>query len=378
MLIAVQGCLHGRLDDVYEVIRGLQGPPHFLPIQLLLQCGDFQAFRDGRDLVRSNIKEKYRDLGQFHPYWTGEKQAPCLTVFVGGNHECPDVADQLYYGGFVAPRIFYLGQAGIWRVGRRFTVAGISGIYKPYTFRQPEQPGSWHVRQKHTDLLRRYPNPIDIVLTHDWPAGMHQFSNQWLKPHLFQERQSLGCPAFASLLHEKRPSFWFAAHHHTKFAAAIPHPDGLCTRFLALDKVLAGRDFLQILEIADPSDGAPFDEQVIEADPVWMALLSEDSNSRTGRISRATATMNHPGILSVSSPSLPETAAARVMPMPAVADVSAESAGHGGSGRSQRLLAQSAHLAAVFGLPFPPLCDTAATMTVATPSAICAGRGNMR
>lgn len=40
-----------------------------------------------------------------------------------------------YYGGWVAPNIYYLGAAGCVEVGG-ITIAGISGIYKSHDYRQ--------------------------------------------------------------------------------------------------------------------------------------------------------------------------------------------------------------------------------------------------
>ena len=56
---------------------------------------------------------------------------------------------------------------------------------------------------------------------------------------------SLGSPPAEQLLHALRPAHWFSAHLHTKFAALVSHGGGGATRFLALDKCLPGRNFLQ-------------------------------------------------------------------------------------------------------------------------------------
>lgn len=42
-------------------------------------------------------------------YYSGEKKAPILTVFIGGNHEASNHLQELPYGGWVAPNIYYLG-----------------------------------------------------------------------------------------------------------------------------------------------------------------------------------------------------------------------------------------------------------------------------
>lgn len=43
-------------------------------------------------------------------YYSGEKKAPVLTIFIGGNHEASNYLQELPYGGWVAPNIFYMGK----------------------------------------------------------------------------------------------------------------------------------------------------------------------------------------------------------------------------------------------------------------------------
>lgn len=42
-------------------------------------------------------------------YYSGEKKAPVLTLFIGGNHEASNYLAELPYGGWVAPNIYYMG-----------------------------------------------------------------------------------------------------------------------------------------------------------------------------------------------------------------------------------------------------------------------------
>ena len=60
---------------------------------------------------------KYRSMQTFYKYYSGEKVAPVLTIFIGGNHEASNHLWELYYGGWVAPNIYYLGCAGVVSVG---------------------------------------------------------------------------------------------------------------------------------------------------------------------------------------------------------------------------------------------------------------------
>ncbi|KAI3916911.1 hypothetical protein MKW98_014372 [Papaver atlanticum] len=70
------------------------------------------------------------------------------------------------------------------------------------------------------------------------------------------------------LLEKLKLPYWFAAHLHCKFAALVQHGEsGPVTKFLALDKCLPGRKFLQIVDI--PSDPGPYE---IQYDEEWLAI----------------------------------------------------------------------------------------------------------
>lgn len=62
-----------------------------------------------------------------------------MTIFVGGNHEASNLLRQLYFGGYVAENIYFLGYAGVMRLKKgtqEVKVGGISGIEKSFdTFR---------------------------------------------------------------------------------------------------------------------------------------------------------------------------------------------------------------------------------------------------
>lgn len=52
-------------------------------------------------------------MNSFRDYQNGVKVAPVLTVFIGGNHEASNILQSYYYGGYVAPNIYFLGFAGV-------------------------------------------------------------------------------------------------------------------------------------------------------------------------------------------------------------------------------------------------------------------------
>ena len=104
MKIAVEGCCHGELDKIYAAMRHLE-QREGIKIDLLICCGDFQAVRNIDDLECMSVPNKYKQLGTFHKYYSGETTAPYPTLFIGGNHEASNYLWELYYGGFVCPNV---------------------------------------------------------------------------------------------------------------------------------------------------------------------------------------------------------------------------------------------------------------------------------
>tara|TARA_B110001452_G_C15236869_1_gene428255 strand:+ start:1468 stop:2790 length:1323 start_codon:yes stop_codon:yes gene_type:complete len=282
MLIAVEGCCHGELDTIYASIERTAAT-HGTKVDLLLICGDFQAVRNQADLATMACPPKYRAMQTFYKYYSGEAVAPVLTIFIGGNHEANSHNWELYHGGWVAPNIYFLGYAGVVNVGG-VRIAGVSGIYNSRHFHMGhfEKPpydddslrSAYHVRELEVLRMLQLRQPIDVFLSHDWPTnvGVHGNMQQLIskKRHLGDELRSgsLGSPPNERLLHTLRPNYWFAAHLHVKFAAAVRHDAQHATRFLALDKCLPGRDFLQLIQIA--GDGSPVE---LKYDAEWLAVL---------------------------------------------------------------------------------------------------------
>jgi lariat debranching enzyme len=293
-----------------------------------------------------------------------------LTVFIGGNHEAANHLQELPYGGWVAPNIFYLGSSGCVRLGG-IRIGGISGIFKGYDYRQgyfecapytddtarsvfhmrefdvwrmqhmrPSAPATADRASAATGPVLQ--GPLDIVLSHDWPEGVYNHGDVRgllrRKQHFAEEVAAgkLGNPETARLLPVLRPRFWFSAHLHVKFAALVQHGSGgsisggsfgssrgggsggaaghggygggggapshpgshssaaaaagggagglaahaaaassggESTYFLALDKCLPGRQYLQIIDVAPQDAGAP------AAPP---AAVGDDSGAGSG------------------------------------------------------------------------------------------------
>ncbi|KAL6760061.1 lariat debranching enzyme, C-terminal domain-containing protein [Haematococcus lacustris] len=281
LTIAIEGCCHGELDKIYDTLQHLERVEG-RKVDLLISCGDFQAVRNMDDLETMACPPKYRDMQTFYKYFSGEKRAPVPTLFIGGNHEAANHLWELYYGGWAAPNIFFLGFTGVVRFGG-VRIAGLSGIYakgdymKGHHERLPYDSSTmrsmYHVRDFEAYRLMQIQQPLDIFLSHDWPRNIvhHGDKEALLRRKTFLrseiESSELGSPASEQLLKALQPSYWFSAHMHTKFPAVVEHAGGKATRFLALDKCLPGRDFLQVLELE--AEGP----KVFEYDPEWLAIL---------------------------------------------------------------------------------------------------------
>ena len=202
------------------------------------------------------------------------------------------------------------------------------GFHERIPYTDDTKRSIYHIREYDVHKLSLLHSP-NIFMSHDWPTNIHRYGDyQTLlreKPFFRDdiERGGLGSPPAEMLLKKLRPAYWFSAHLHVKFAAVVNHGvaeekkeeegeinlEGLdeeqsremspgkraisssatnppakrtkgdaemisdgnpTTRFLALDKCLPRRDFLQILDIGqDPRN--TYDE-FLSYDPEWLAL----------------------------------------------------------------------------------------------------------
>ncbi|CAG2159707.1 unnamed protein product [Oppiella nova] len=293
MKIAVIGCSHGELDIIYSDIAAIEQRDGIV-IDLVIICGDFQAVRNANDLQCMAVPVKYRRLQTFHKYYRSEVMAPKLTLFVGGNHEASNYMQTLGFGGWVAHNIFYMGYASVVTF-RGVRIAGISGIHKRFDsdcghferlpFDENTKRSVFHMRQSDVYKLMQLNDEssaqtqaLDVMISHDWPLNIHSCGDvQYLlrrKKYFLQEVQEnrLGNPLLEPLVRHLKPRHWFSAHLHVKFEALVNHTEDLSiqTRFLALDKVLPNRQYLDIIDI-EPT--LPSSSDCLEYDAEWLAVL---------------------------------------------------------------------------------------------------------
>jgi len=291
MRIAVEGCTHGELEKTYQTIKQIE-EQEGSKVDLLLCCGDFQSTRNLSDLACMACPDKYKSMCSFYKYYSGEAIAPVLTIFIGGNHEASNYLQELAYGGWVAPNIYYLGYAGVVEVNG-VRIGGLSGIYKghDYLHGHYEKPpyddssirSAYHIRNVEVFRLKQLASITpDIMLSHDWPRSITKHGNVEkllrFKKHFREdvEQDRLGSPPAKDILDTLQPPFWFSAHLHCKFAAIVPHTEtNKSTKFLALDKCLPRRQFLQVVTVGPPVTN---DEVVLRYCPAWLAILKSTSH----------------------------------------------------------------------------------------------------
>ncbi|KAB8293809.1 hypothetical protein EYC80_009291 [Monilinia laxa] len=218
--IAVEGCGHGTLNAIYASIEKACEARSWDGVDLLIIGGDFQY---GMQMISHGLKK-----------------APYLTIFVGGNHEASSHLWELYYGGWVAPNIYYMGAANVVRLGG-VRIAGMSGIWKGYNYNkshyerlpynQDDVKSIYHVREYNIRKLLQVGTQIDIGISHDWPRAIEKYGDMkklWkMKPDFERESNdgTLGNLAASYVMDRLRPPYWFAAHLHCKFSAVKTYED---------------------------------------------------------------------------------------------------------------------------------------------------------
>jgi lariat debranching enzyme len=234
----------------------------------------------------------------------------------------------------VAPNIYYLGVSGVvnFRGITIAGLSGIykryhynQGHHERLPFTEDTKRSIYHIREYDVHKLSLLSSPT-IFMSHDWPTGIHRYGDHKAllrkKPHFIEdiEKGELGSQPAEMLLKKLRPKYWFSAHLHVKFAAFVEHDaeqtddegeivlddsldeekrekspgkrtvspstmdseskrrrqdtststENSTTRFLALDKCLPHRDFLQILDIEEDSLSS---DTSLSYDPQWLAIV---------------------------------------------------------------------------------------------------------
>ena len=282
--IIITGCIHGSLDKMYKDIKEYSSTSN-KKIDMILCTGDFECMRTEKDLTFLSCPEKYREMGDFYKYYTSKAIAPYLTIFIGGNHEASNYLEQNYYGGWVAPNIYYLGRSGLINV-KGIRIGGISGIFNKFdyfrgNFEKDEddikgdKKTIFHLREFDVVKMSHVKNKIDIFMTHDWPTNLVSDEDKAnvfkKKPHFKNEilDGTLGSFPGEFLLKYLKPSFFICGHMHFYYSNKIND-----TQIYAFDKCLNERHYFGLIEVKKSLITMDINDNDIYIDPEWMAITN--------------------------------------------------------------------------------------------------------
>ncbi len=218
MLICAVGDIHGAMDRMYADVLVFE--QHLeCRFDWILHVGDFGIWPDTERLDRAT--RKYGEAGDFANWLTEQRAAPRPTVFIKGNHEDFDwleaqPSSEILPGLFYLPngRTFDLSDAN----GGFIRVGGLGGCYGPSDYVTPSRKLKGYERRHYTrdevELLTAL-DRVDIVLTHDAPAGVNFPRHN--RGRGFVSRAE-GLDAMIARL---SPSVCFFGHHHTRVDAKI-------------------------------------------------------------------------------------------------------------------------------------------------------------
>ena len=256
LLICAAGDCHGQLDRMYDTFAHMEATVG-RQVDLVLQVGDLGVWPDPDRLDRATRERG--DIGDYARWATEGRAVPRPTLFVPGNHEDMSVLaasppPALLPGLHLLP----WGRVVRWVAGDpEFRIAGLGGCFSPRSYLMDELPPSRrkHYRREEVRvLLREAPGSVDLLVTHDAPAGRFQ-DVRWRGPgHRNFRSQALGIAELVVHLH---PRLALHGHFHGRYERNIEDVRVAGMRIIGTPRgsSLAEPASLWFFEL--PADGSP-------------------------------------------------------------------------------------------------------------------------
>ena len=282
--IIVTGCIHGCMDKMYKDIQEFE-KQNKKKIDLVLCTGDFESIRNEEDLKFLSCPEHYRLMGDFHKYYDSKVKAPYLTIFIGGNHEASNYLEQIYYGGYVAENIYYLGRGGVINV-KGLRIGGISGIFNKFDYFRGhfeknendikgDKKSIFHYREFEIAKMSHIKNKLDIFMTHDWPTDIIDSKDFNRIFRLYPQNKetilagTLGSFPAEFILKLLKPNYYICGHMHFYYTNVINN-----TKIYAFDKCVKKRHYFDLIEVKPSMKEFDIEDNNIYIDPEWMAITN--------------------------------------------------------------------------------------------------------
>jgi len=228
MRTAAYGDFHGHWLEFAESVSRFHSET---PLDLVVQCGDAQPFRDEADLKYMHCPAKYREPGDFWAFHEGIEEFPVPLLFIGGNHEPWGYLDQHRDGGRLAHNIEFLGRTGCTTVNG-IRIAGVSGVFSPKYFGQPHPKPPYPVSQRKQATYYNQGDidkalgfgDVDILLLHNWPDLMNAARDASWPPHW----SHVGCEHLSRVVESLHLRWVFCGHMHHKAQHRVGATEIIC------------------------------------------------------------------------------------------------------------------------------------------------------
>ena len=218
MYICAAGDIHGALSRLYDDVTAFEASLG-IRFDWVLHVGDFGIWPDPTRIDRGT--RNHDGAGEFHAWLAEKRAAPRRTVFIKGNHEDFEWLER-QHSREVLPNLTHLPNGHTVdledRLSGSIRVGGVGGCYGPSDYERPSRQLRGYEKRHYTrDEIERLKTvgSIDIVLTHDAPAGV-QFPTHRRGSNYISNATGLD-----TLLDKVRPRVAFFGHHHTRIDADV-------------------------------------------------------------------------------------------------------------------------------------------------------------
>ncbi len=217
MIICVAGDIHGAMNRLYEDVLAFEESLH-IRFDYVLQVGDFGVWPNPDRVDKAT--RRHDGAGDFPVWLRDNRTAPRPTIFIKGNHEDFVWLDSRQ-DPEVLPNLSYIRNGRTVDLGGAATtirIGGVGGCYGPADYqRRSDELQSYAKRHYTFDEVERLARAgrIDILLTHDAPAGV-RFERHRRRKGYISETAGLDM-----LLARVRPRVCFFGHHRARVDAVV-------------------------------------------------------------------------------------------------------------------------------------------------------------